>query len=188
LTKRIDLNSKDEIGKLANALNKAAENTRNLISTIISTSSNISSSSEEISATIEGISTKITNINEATKEISVGTENLSATSEEVNASIQEITSNSIELSNKAKEGDKASNEIQARAAEIKDKGLKAIDISKNIYKEKQINILEAIEDGKVVEEIKVMADSIANIESKLALPLKPYLLQPISQQQVQKEY
>ncbi|MFT5876108.1 MAG: methyl-accepting chemotaxis protein [Clostridium sp.] len=169
LTKRIDLNSKDEIGKLSNALNKAAENTRNLISTIISSSSNISSSSEEISATIEGISTKITNINEATKEISAGTENLSATSEEVNASIQEITSNSIELSNKAKEGDKASNEIQARAAEIKDKGLKAIDISKNIYKEKQINILKAIEDGKVVEEIKVMADSIANIASQTNL-------------------
>jgi methyl-accepting chemotaxis protein len=169
LTQRIDLNSKDEIGKLANALNKAAENTRNLISTIISSSSNISSSSEEISATIEEISTKITNINEATKEISVGTENLSATSQEVNASIQEITSNSIELSNKAKEGDKASNEIQTRAAEIKDKGLKAIDISKNIYKEKQINILKAIEDGKVVEEIKVMADSIANIASQTNL-------------------
>jgi methyl-accepting chemotaxis protein len=169
LTQRIDLNSKDEIGKLSNALNKAAENTRNLISTIISSSSNISSSSEEISTTIEGISTKITNINEATKEISVGTENLSATSEEVNASIQEITSNSIELSNKAKEGDKASKEIQGRAAELKDKGLKAIDISKNIYKEKQINILKAIEDGKVVEEIKVMADSIANIASQTNL-------------------
>lgn len=169
LTQRIDLNSKDEIGKLSKALNKAAENTRNLISTIISSSSNISSSSEEISATIDGISTKINNINEATKAISAGTENLSATSEEVNASIEDITLNSIELSNKAKEGDKASNGIQARAAEIKEKGVKAIDISKNIYKEKQINILKAIEEGKVVEEIKVMADAIANIASQTNL-------------------
>jgi methyl-accepting chemotaxis protein len=169
LTQRINLNSNDEIGKLSKALNKAAENTRNLISTIISSSSNISSSSEEISATIDEISTKINNINEATKEISAGTKELSATSEEVNASIENITLNSIELSNKAKEGDKASNEIQARAAEIKDKGLKAIDISKNIYKEKQINILKAIEDGKVVEEIKVMADSIANIATQTNL-------------------
>ncbi|WP_253200510.1 methyl-accepting chemotaxis protein [Clostridium sp. CF012] len=169
LTQRIDLNSKDEIGKLSKALNKAAENTRKLISTIISSSSNMSSSSEEISVTIEGISTKINNINEATKEIASGTKNLSATSEEVNASIEEITSNSTELSNKAKEGDKASNEIQARAAEIKDKGLRAIDISKKIYKEKQTNILKAIEDGKVVEEIKVMADSIANIAAQTNL-------------------
>lgn len=169
LTQRISLNTKDEIGKLSSALNKAAENTRKLISTIISSCSNISSSSEEISATIDGISTKINNINEATKEISAGTKDLSATSEEVNASIEEITSNSTELSNKAKDGDKASNEIQDRASEIKDKGLKAIDISKKIFKEKQINILKAIEEGKVVEEIKVMADSIANIAAQTNL-------------------
>ena len=169
LTQRIDTHSNDEIGKISNALNKAAENTGKLISTIISNSTNISSSSEEISSTIEEISMKISNINEATKEISAGTENLSATSEEVNASIEEIASKSTELSSKAKDGDKASNEIQARATEIKDKGLKAIDISKKIYKEKQTNILKAIEDGKVVEEIKVMADSIANIASQTNL-------------------
>ncbi|WP_411682854.1 methyl-accepting chemotaxis protein [Clostridium thailandense] len=169
LTKRINVYEKDEIGKLSEALNKAVENTRNLISTIISSSANMSSSSEEISATIQEISAKMANINEATKEISAGTEDLSATSEEVNASIEEITSNTTELSDKAKDGDRASNEVQARATEIKNKGLKAIDISKNIYKEKQVNIVKAIEDGKVVAEIKVMADSIASIASQTNL-------------------
>ncbi|EKQ51890.1 MULTISPECIES: methyl-accepting chemotaxis protein [unclassified Clostridium] len=169
LTKRIDFSSNDEIGKISNALNKAAENTRKLISTIISNSNNINASSEEIYSTIEGISSKMNSINEATKEISAGTEELSATSQEVNASIEEITSNSIELSNKAKDCDKASNEIQVRATEIKDKGLKSIDLSKKIYKEKQVNILKAIEEGKVVEKIKVMADSIADIASQTNL-------------------
>ena len=169
LTQRIDSHSKDEIGKISNALNKAAENTRKLISTIILSSRGISSSSEEISATIESISGKINNINDATKEISTGTKDLSATSEEVNASIEEITSNSTELSNKAKDGDIASNEIQTRAIDIKHKGLKAIDISKKIYKEKQTNILKAIEEGKVVDEIKVMADSISSIASQTNL-------------------
>ncbi|MBV7275624.1 methyl-accepting chemotaxis protein [Clostridium sp. PL3] len=169
LTKRIDIYAKDEVGKLSEALNKAVENTRSLISTIISSSTDMTSSSEEISVTIEEISAKMTNINEATKEISDGTEDLSATSEEVNASIQEITSNTTELSNKAKDGDRASDEVQARATEIKNKGLKAMDISQKIYKEKQINIIKAIEDGKVVEEIKVMADSIADIASQTNL-------------------
>lgn len=169
LTKRIDFYSKDEIGKISNALNKAAENTLKLISLIISSSGNITDSSEEIYSTIAEISTKINNINGATKEISAGTEELGATSEEVNTSIEEITSNSIELSSKAKDGDKASNEIKVRAAEIKDKGLKAIDISKKTYKEKQINILKAIEEGKIVGEIKIMADSIASIASQTNL-------------------
>lgn len=169
LTQRIESYSNDEIGRISNALNKAAENTRKLISTIISSSKNISTISEEVSATLDGISKKINNINEATKGISAGTEDLSAISEEVNASIGEITLNSTELSRKAKDGDKAFDEIQYRAIAIKDKGLKAIDISKKLYNEKQINILKAIEEGKVVGEIKVMADSIANIASQTNL-------------------
>lgn len=169
LTKRIDIYAKDEIGKLSVSLNKAAENTRNLISAIISGSADMSSSSEEVSAAIEEISAKMDDINHATKEISAGTENLDAISEKVNASIQEITSNTTELSSKAEDGNRASEEVQARAAEIKDKGLKVINISQNIYKEKQANIIKAIEDGKVVEKIKVMADSIAEIASKTNL-------------------
>jgi Methyl-accepting chemotaxis protein len=169
LTQRIDISSNDEIGQISNALNKAAEKIRKLISAIVSNSYNVNTSSEEISSKIEEISLKMTSINEATKEISAGTNELSATSQEVNASIEQITSNSIELSNKAKDGDKASNEIKMRAAEIKDKGLKVINISKNLYKEKEISILKAIEDGKVVEEIKIMADSIANIASQTNL-------------------
>lgn len=169
LTQRIDISSKDEMGKISNALNRAAENTRKLIAKIISNSQNISDSSEEVYKTIDGISMKMNNINEATKEISSGTEELSATAQEVNASIEEITSNTTELSKKAKEGDRASNEIQIRAAEIKDKGLKSIEITKKIYKEKQVNILKAIEEGKIVEEIKIMADSIANIASQTNL-------------------
>lgn len=169
LTQRIDVYSKDEIGKLSNALNKAAENTRKLISTIISSSSDISGSSAGISSAMEEISAKTNNINEATKEISAGTEELSATSEEVNASIQEITSNVNELSSKAKDGDRASNEIQFRSAAIKDKGLKAIDTSKKIYKEKQTDILKAIEEGRVVDKIMIMADSIADIASQTNL-------------------
>lgn len=109
------------------------------------------------------------NIDIATKEIYSGTENLSTTTEEVNASIEEITSNTTELSIKAKDGDLASKEIQERAAKIKEQGLRTIDMSKKIYKEKQSNIIKAIEKGKIVEEVKVMADSITNIASQTNL-------------------
>lgn len=151
MTKRIDVDGKDEVSKLSEALNKAAQNTRELISSILLSTSNTSNmikSSEQISTTIEGISTKMSDINVSTKEINSGTEESSATSEEVNASIQEINSYTIGLSDKAKDGDAASNDIQTRAAQIKNKGLKSIDISKKLFKEKQTNIIKAIEDGK----------------------------------------
>jgi len=169
LTERINITSNDEIGKLANALNIAVENTRELISTVIQSAHNINSSSVELSATINEISGKIEYINNATKEISSGTEDLSGTTQEINASIEEINSNTTELSNKAKDGDLASIEIQVRAAEIKEKGLKAIETSKELFKEKQVNIQKAIEAGKVVEEIRIMADSIASIATQTNL-------------------
>ncbi len=169
LTKSIKVSGKDEISKLSEALNRASLNTRELISSILTSTSNMTNSSEEISVSIEEISLKMNNINVATKEITSGTEELSATSEEVSASIQEITSNTEGLSVKAKDGDNASNEIQTRALDIKEKGSKSIDASKKLFKEKQEGIINAIEEGKVVDDIRIMADSIANIASQTNL-------------------
>jgi len=169
LRERINVVSKDEIGMLAEALNRAGEKTKGLITAIMDSSFKISETSDELSTTIEDITEKMQNIQTSTRKIASGTEDLSATTEEVNATIEEINSNTTELSNKAKDGDKASKEIQVRAKEIKEKGTVAIDLSKKIYLEKQKNILEAIESGKVVEKIKIMADSIADISSQTNL-------------------
>ena len=169
LTNKIDLDSKDEIGMLAVALNRAGENTKNLLAAIIATSKEINESSEGLTASIEDISEKVSSISKSTIEIASGTGDLSATTEEINASVEEINSSANELSGKAKDGDAASKEIQIRAAEIKEKGLKAIDFSKAVYKDKQTNIMKAIEDGKVVEEIKILADSIATIATQTNL-------------------
>lgn len=169
LRERINVVSKDEIGMLAEALNRAGEKTKGLITAIMDSSFKISETSDELSTTIEDITEKMQNIQTSTRKIASGTEDLSATTEEVNATIEEINSNTTELSNKAKDGDKASKEIQIRAKEIKEKGTVAIDLSKKIYLEKQKNILDAIESGKVVEKIKIMADSIADISSQTNL-------------------
>lgn len=169
LTNKIEVDTTDEIGMLAFALNRAGENTKNLLAAIIASSKEINDSSEELTASIEDISERIVSINRSTVEIASGTGDLSATTEEINASVEEINSNSNDLSSKAKDGDAASKEIQIRASEIKEKGLKAIDISKKVYKEKQANIIKAIEDGKVVEEIKILADSIATISTQTNL-------------------
>lgn len=169
LSKSIEVQSKDEIGKLALALNKAGENTRKLIGAIISSSQNLSNSSEELSATIEEISVKMENINKSTKEIWKGTEELTATTFEVNEAIEKINTNASELSGKAANGDLTSKETEQRAAEIKNTSLKAIKVAKDLYKEKQSSIIKAIEDGKVVTDIKVMADSIAEISSRTNL-------------------
>jgi methyl-accepting chemotaxis protein len=169
LSQSIVVDTKDEIGKLGEALNDAKDTMRTLISEILSGSENISATSEELSATIEEISSKMEIINSSTKEISIGAEELSATSEEVNASVEEISTTTEELYRKAEASSNSSVEIGNRALEVKNTGAMAIERSKNILREKQASIISAIENGKVVEQITTMADAIGTISQQTNL-------------------
>ncbi|MDS0525794.1 methyl-accepting chemotaxis protein [Clostridium sp. SHJSY1] len=169
LSQTIEITKNDELGNMAASLNKGVSNMRELLSGVISGAENINASSEELSATIEEISSKMETINESVKQISNGTGELSATTEEISASTEEITSNTEELSSKATEGDKSAKEIQKRAIEVKMKGIKSSEVSKAIYKKTYEKIVKAIEEGKVVDEIKVMAEAIGNIAEQTNL-------------------
>lgn len=166
LTKTVNINANDEIGTLAKALNKAGENMRQLISDIIAGAGDINALSEELAATVKEVSTSIESIDQSTGEISMGAEELSASTEEITASIEEVSASTNELTNNAAEADIASRDIQNRAVKIKDKGNQSMESARVIYDEKQIDVLKAIEDGKVVTEIKLMADIINNIAAQ----------------------
>lgn len=169
LTKSIDVDSKDEIGQLSLDLNNAKENIQNLIMEIMNSSSDISATSEELSATTEEISSKMELVNESTEQISKGVQDLSATTEEVTASTEEISATTNLL---AKESDNALTsiiEIKNRAINIKAEASRNMEKSNIIYDENKTNILNAIEDSKVVAEVKIMADSIGSIANQTNL-------------------
>lgn len=169
LTKEIAIDSKDEIGSLAKALNMSAVNIRELISQINSSTSEISASSEELSATIEEITSKMVTINESTKQISKGTEEVSAVAEEVNASTEEVNSTVSSLSKRAVEASISFSEIEKRAVEVKDKAAKAMESGTRKHNETQEQINKAIAEGKVVQEVKVMSNIIGDIAEQTNL-------------------
>lgn len=169
LTQTIDINTNDEIGRLVKALNRSIENIKELITNINITSKSISESSEENSETVGEISSRMNSINRSTKEIYKGAEELSSTTEEVSASIVEIATTTNELSIKASNSNAAVIDVRERAASVKTKGINAIEVSKGIFLEKNNNIMKAIEEGKVVAEIKTMAESIASIAAETNL-------------------
>jgi len=169
LTERIEIDSKDEIGRLSKALNKAAENIKKLIIEILGSAEKINSASGELSATTEEISSMMLASSEATEKIAKGAQDLSATTEEVNTSMGEIGSSTSSLANTAEESTTSASEINKRAIEIKGKATENIKQNNVVYKEKRMNIIKAIEDGKVVEDVKLMADSIGNISQQTNL-------------------
>jgi methyl-accepting chemotaxis protein len=169
LTYSIESKSNDELGKLIKALNHAKEKMKVVIESIIDQSQMVTSSSEELSATLEEMSSNFENIDKNTSnivqnilEINSSTEELSSTMEEVNLGITQLASNSTESSQKAIES-------KERATDIKEKGFDSKNVADKLYEEKQHNILNAIEQGKVVSEIGIIAKSIASIAEQTNL-------------------
>ncbi|OPJ60058.1 methyl-accepting chemotaxis protein [Clostridium chromiireducens] len=169
LTQSIMIDTNDEIGSLAKALNQASQNIKNLVGEIINSASDISSTSEELSATAEEVSSKMEVVNESIEQIARGVQDLSATTEEVSASTEEISASTNELTNRANEAEISVGEIKKRAIDIKTKASKNIEEGTVIYTKNRTNILTAIEEARVVEEIKVMADSIGTIAEQTNL-------------------
>lgn len=169
LTSYIDIETKDEFGKLAKALNKSTEKTKNLIKEVQGNSSEISSVSEELYAAIQEIYSSMEAINESTIQIAKAVEENSASSEQINASEQEINSTLIYLANSAESGSQSSRQIKERAIKIKENSLSSREQAQNMYKEKQKQVLKAIEYGHVLREVKKMSEAISQIAAQTNL-------------------
>ncbi|BCZ48985.1 hypothetical protein psyc5s11_50520 [Clostridium gelidum] len=159
----------DEIGAISKELNTAQKNIRELISTILNESCNISSLSEELSASVEEVSAKLDEVDNSSKDINMTMTETSATAQEIAASIEEVNSNMENLAAKASAGSTNAERIKRRAEKVKQDSKIAIKNTEEVRKQKEKNILKAIEDSKVVEEVKVMADVIAGISEQTNL-------------------
>ena len=159
----------DEFGKAGATLFKAQENIKELVKTIIENSQNMSASSEELSATVQELTSKAISVDEAINNISINMQEASAGAEEISASIQEVDSSINILSQKAMDGSSNANSAKERAIEVKNNSQKALNEAKQISNEKQQRMTKVIEDGKVVDNIRVMANTIADIAEQTNL-------------------
>ena len=165
----IKVTRNDEFGMIGMALNKAQDNLRELIKVCADNAINVSALSEEASATVQELSANIEEINSEFEKIDSNTQANSGNVEEIYASIQQVTANMEELAAKAESGNQNSNQIKERARNVEINSKRAIENTRNVYIDKEKNIKKAIEESKVVEEIKVMADSIASIAEQTNL-------------------
>lgn len=159
----------DEFGKTGAALIKAQENIKQLIKTIMESSQHMGISSEELSTAVKELSSKTKDMDNAVKNIASGIQETSASSEEISASVEEVDASINELSGKAMNGSNNSNQSKARATEVQRKGNESIQEVRSVYAEKKNDMLKAIEEGKIVDTIKVMADTIASISEQTNL-------------------
>ncbi|KMT22271.1 methyl-accepting chemotaxis protein [Clostridium cylindrosporum] len=165
----LDIYTKDEFGETANALNKSQENVAELIKNIMNSAENMGAASEELSATVEEMASKLESINESTREINSVVQETSSAAQQIAASTEEVDASVNVLSTKATDGSSNAVDIKERATNIQRESKEAYDNTNKMYVEVENAILRDIEKGKVVDQIKTMADTIASISEQTNL-------------------
>ncbi|MCX7885223.1 MAG: methyl-accepting chemotaxis protein [Caloramator sp.] len=168
-TQPIIIKRTDEFGQTAKALNAAQENIKSFIKMIIDSSNQIKISSQELSSAIEDLTIKSITIDESINSIAGTMQESTAATQEINASIEEVNASINELSKKAFEGSNNANEFKERAFEVQKSSEKAIEDNERILAEKKSLMEKVIKEGKVVDDIKVMADTIGSIADQTNL-------------------
>ncbi|QAA33706.1 methyl-accepting chemotaxis protein [Clostridium manihotivorum] len=164
-----EVNRKDEIGDLSNSLKNSANNTRVLVEEIISNSSELNSGSSELAYSVGKVAEDLKVINSSVKQISEVIEENSAATEEANSYTEEVESTSYEIYEKVKSGSESATEIRERALKVKSLATESKKELEVLYKEKSNQIVKAMENVKVLEEIVLMADTISSIASQTNL-------------------
>lgn len=151
LTKRIKVNTKDEIGDLAEAFNKMLDNLISMISRIHQTSQNVASTSEELKNSAGEAALATHNVAEAIEQVAKGSTDQSRSTgetttvmEQVSLSIQQIALGAQEQNQNVVETTEVVNEM----AEIIDQMVEGIQTVKNLSEQ---NGLIAEKGGNSVE-------------------------------------
>ncbi|MGE7690487.1 methyl-accepting chemotaxis protein [Lysinibacillus sp. NPDC097214] len=169
LTRHAEVIYPDDLGRITQGLNNSVTHIQELVSNVNSTSTQMGSLSEDLSATIEEITASMNEIDTTSKDVAMGSTTLSATTEQLNATAIEVLDSTEKLNEKTKYSLNFSQEVKERAIDIKETAVQAFSTARNLYDDKQKLVLEAIEAGKIVSEVKVMSDTIADIADQTNL-------------------
>ncbi|MEY8303848.1 methyl-accepting chemotaxis protein [Anaerosalibacter bizertensis] len=169
LTGQLELKSNDELGEMSNHLNKMKENIHSIIKSIMDNSEYINTSAEELSATVEELSAKSLTINDAVDTIAEDMEESSAASEEISASMEEVDSSVNVLSSNATKGSHNAKSAKERASQVQVNSKDAKQKAVELYIQKENNMKKVIEESAVIDNIKIMTDTISSIAEQTNL-------------------
>ncbi len=169
LTYSVTSKSNDELGHMIRALDKAKDKIKAILENVMEQAGQVSASSQELSATIEELSSNMESIDQSTSSIVENMESVNDMSTELSSTVEEADRGVNQLAEDSNKSSEESIQIRNRATKTKQLGVESKQLADQIYQEKERKIRKAIEEGKVVDEINLIAKSIADIASQTNL-------------------
>ncbi|MBQ9972723.1 MAG: methyl-accepting chemotaxis protein [Firmicutes bacterium] len=145
LTNRIQVKSKDEIGRLAFAINELVEQMQKIIASLMESSKNLVAKQERISVSVE-------KVNDSARHNSDNIQQVNGEIEQILASVSEVKDDSIKVEGAVSEMLTSAEDGSSYAAQIRKKA-RATEEKAIESKEKATEVLQTI-DGAVKESIE----------------------------------
>ena len=163
------LKRKDDFGQLASALETMRESVRSLLAQVKSEAANIDKVVETIDTNVYNLNAEIEDVSATTEELAASSEETAASAEQINGMTQQIEEAAREIAIRAQDGATESQDIHKRAVKTKDDTVENRQKVKQMMADIRVNLEQALEDAKVVDQIGVLADSILNITAQTNL-------------------
>ena len=158
-----------EIGQISKSANIMHESISGIIHTIIEESQNIDNALESSVRSISELNTSIVEVSATTEQLSAGMQQTAASMQEMNATSTDIEASIENIAKKALETSSAANDISELAEKLKSNAKASKDYAYDIYKTTNVELKNAIEQSKSIEQIKLLSDAIMQITSQTNL-------------------
>jgi methyl-accepting chemotaxis protein len=163
------LKRKDEIGKMAVAVQELLDNMREIIGEMNTSADAVTSSIMEVNDISNKINVNSMDNSATTEELAAGMEETSATTVSMEENIQTMNGQAKFIDELAVASKDSAVEVQSRAQHLKEKASKSTIVARETYDTIREKTDQAIEEAKAVEKISELTDVIMQISSQTSL-------------------
>lgn len=169
LSKSLDINSKDEIGRITGNVNQMIGNFRGIIRETLDDSKELAGASDRMVEKLKIAGENVTDVSATMEEMSASMEETTASIHHINEAIGSMRENISDIDNEAESGSEYSDNIRARAEKVRNKAVTAQKEAK-IKAEKMAELMNAkIEESKAVSQIDSLTEDIIGITEQTTL-------------------
>lgn len=165
----INLEARDELGHIALAFDNAIENVNSMVTEINSSISAVTTNSQ---LTFDATSVLDTDVKRTTQETENVSETLASTAnlaQHIYSMLSEIKNAVTSVATHATEGASTTSDVTRRADELKKDSILATEKANTVYSEVKVQVEEAIEKSKAVDQINILSSSILDITQQTNL-------------------
>ncbi len=169
LTRRVDVSGKDEIGKMADAINAFITRLQEITVNITMSSQEMDEIVAHVGNAVEAANSSSCDVSATMEELSASMQEVAATASNVNENAGVVGDNAKDLATESEELASYSVEMQKRAIELEQTAIENKNNTTQVMEGILSALKKAIEDSKSVEQINGLTNEILSISSQTNL-------------------